>query len=150
MEKMKATQLLHDDGQSLWLDNITRGLLNSGTLRWYIDELSVTGLTSNPTIFDHAIRNSFDYDAEIVEGIRKGKSGEELSSIWRWKTLRALPTCSVRSMTRPTAWMVGCRSRSHPFWLTKNQALLPQRSSCLPVAMGFQAIGWMAGIATLG
>ena len=60
---MKATQLLHDLGQSLWLDNITRDLLNSGTLTRYIDELSVTGLTSNPTIFDHAIKNSGDYDS---------------------------------------------------------------------------------------
>ena len=53
---MKATQKLHDMGQSLWLDNITRGLLTSGTLRRYIQEFSVTGLTSNPTIFDHAIK----------------------------------------------------------------------------------------------
>jgi transaldolase len=78
MEKKKATQLLHDEGQSLWLDNITRALFNSGTLRRYIDELSITGLTSNPTIFDHAIKNSSDYDAAIAEGIRKGKSGEAL------------------------------------------------------------------------
>ena len=56
-ETMKATQLLHNLGQSIWLDNITRDLLNSGTLKRYIDELSVTGLTSNPTIFDHAIKN---------------------------------------------------------------------------------------------
>lgn len=78
MEKTRATQLLHDEGQSLWLDNITRGLLESGTLRRYIDELSVTGLTSNPTIFDHAIKNSSDYDSKIAEGIRQGKSGEEI------------------------------------------------------------------------
>jgi transaldolase len=76
--KKKATQLLHDAGQSLWLDNITRGLLNSGTLKRYIDELSITGLTSNPTIFDHAIKNSSDYDGAITEGLRKGKSGEAL------------------------------------------------------------------------
>src|SRR6516164_9795976 len=57
-DHMKATRLLHDEGQSLWLDNITRELLNSGTLQQYIDELSITGLTSNPTIFDHAIKNS--------------------------------------------------------------------------------------------
>ncbi|HXW90773.1 MAG TPA: transaldolase [Terriglobales bacterium] len=75
---MKATQLLHDEGQSLWLDNITRELLNSGTLKNYVDELSVTGLTSNPTIFDHAIRNSTTYDAAIVEKLRKGTSGEPL------------------------------------------------------------------------
>jgi transaldolase len=74
---MKATQLLHDLGQSLWLDNITRDLLNSGTLKRYIDELSVTGLTSNPTIFDHAI-NSTAYDAAIREKQSKGKSGEAL------------------------------------------------------------------------
>ena len=75
---MKATQLLHDAGQSLWLDNITRALLESGGLRRYIDELSITGLTSNPTIFDHAIKNSHDYDAAIREKTAAGKSGEGL------------------------------------------------------------------------
>jgi transaldolase len=75
---MKATQLLHDLGQSLWLDNITRDLLNSGTLKRYIDELSVTGLTSNPTIFDHAIKNSTAYDAPIREKLLNGRTGEEL------------------------------------------------------------------------
>src|SRR5271156_2049349 len=75
---MKATQQLHDLGQSLWLDNITRDLLNSGTLQRYIDELSVTGLTSNPTIFDHAIKNSAAYDAPIREGLLKGGLGETL------------------------------------------------------------------------
>ena len=75
---MKATQLLHNLGQSLWLDNITRDLLNSGTLKRYIDELSVTGLTSNPTIFDHAIKNSSAYDAAIRKKLDEGKSGEEL------------------------------------------------------------------------
>lgn len=75
---MKATQQLHDLGQSLWLDNITRDLLDSGALKHYIDELSVTGLTSNPTIFDHAIKNSAAYDAPIREKLRKGQSGEAL------------------------------------------------------------------------
>jgi transaldolase len=75
---MKATQLLHDLGQSLWLDYITRDLLDSGALKRYIDELSVTGLTSNPTIFDHAIKNSAAYDAAITEKLRRGKSGEAL------------------------------------------------------------------------
>jgi transaldolase len=75
---MKATKLLHNLGQSIWLDNITRDLLNSGTLLRYIDELSVTGLTSNPTIFDHAIKNSGAYDAAIREKLRQGKSGEGL------------------------------------------------------------------------
>jgi transaldolase len=75
---MKATQLLHNLGQSLWLDNITRDLLNRGTLQRYIDELSVTGLTSNPTIFDHAIKNSAAYDVAIREGLTKGGTGEGL------------------------------------------------------------------------
>jgi transaldolase len=75
---MKATQTLHDRGQSLWLDNITRDLLESGTLARYIVELSVTGLTSNPTIFDHAIKNSSSYDAAIRKKVGEGKSGEDL------------------------------------------------------------------------
>ncbi len=75
---MKATQILHSLGQSLWLDNITRDLLTSGTLRRYIDELSVTGLTSNPTIFDHAIKNSASYDSAILKKLAEGKSGEQL------------------------------------------------------------------------
>src|SRR6202048_5477986 len=75
---MNAPQKLHDLGQSLWLDNITRDLLNSGTLRRYISEFSVTGLTSNPTIFDHAIKNSSDYDAAIGQKLKEGKSGEGL------------------------------------------------------------------------
>src|SRR5262245_10915116 len=75
---MKATQLLHNLGQSLWLDNITRDLLSSGTLKRYIDDLSVTGLTSNPTIFDHAIKNSSSYDAAIGKGLDKGEFAEKL------------------------------------------------------------------------
>jgi len=75
---MKATQQLHNLGQSLWLDNITRDLLDSGTLRKYIEELSVTGLTSNPTIFDHAIKNSGAYDAAIRDGLRKGSGAEQV------------------------------------------------------------------------
>ena len=75
---MKPTSALHDLGQSLWLDNITRELLNSGTLQRYIDELSVTGLTSNPTIFDHAIKNSGTYDADISRRAPSAKSAEDL------------------------------------------------------------------------
>ncbi len=75
---MTPTQQLHDLGQSLWLDNITRDLLTSGTLKRYIDELSVTGLTSNPTIFDHAIRGSSSYDEAIHEKLGQGRSGEAL------------------------------------------------------------------------
>ena len=75
---MKATQLLHNLGQSIWLDYITRDLLNTGTLRTYIDGMSVSGITSTPTIFDHAIKNSTAYDATIREKLIKGKSGEAL------------------------------------------------------------------------
>jgi len=75
---MRPTATLHDLGQSLWLDNITRNLLRTGVLRRYIDELSITGLTSNPTIFDHAIKNSNDYDDAIKSKLAEGKSGEKL------------------------------------------------------------------------
>ncbi len=75
---MKPTQQLHDLGQSLWLDNITRRLLTSGTLRHYIGDLSVTGLTSNPSIFDLAIKNSTFYDDAIRQKTNEGKSGERL------------------------------------------------------------------------
>ena len=75
---MNATRTLHELGQSLWLDNITRNLLRAGVLRRYIDEWSVTGLTSNPTIFDHAIKNSNDYDEAIKSKLAQGKSGEKL------------------------------------------------------------------------
>ena len=75
---MKATTKLHDLGQSIWLDNITRDLLNSGTLKRYIDELSVTGLTSNPTIFDQAVRNSATYDKDIAKKAPTAKSDEDL------------------------------------------------------------------------
>src|SRR5262245_29968661 len=75
---MRATQKLHDLGQSIWLDNITRDLLDRGTLQRYIDELSVTGLTSNPTIFEHAIEKSTAYDAAISAKHEGGKSGEPL------------------------------------------------------------------------
>ena len=75
---MKATTNLHNLGQSLWLDNITRDLLNSGTLKRYIDELSVSGLTSNPTIFDHAVRTSATYDEDIAKKTPSAKSEEDL------------------------------------------------------------------------
>lgn len=75
---MKPTQQLHVLGQSLWLDNITRGLLDNGTLQRYIDDYSITGLTSNPTIFDGAIGGSDTYDAAIREKVADGKSGETL------------------------------------------------------------------------
>jgi transaldolase len=77
-DAMKATQSLHDLGQSIWLDNITRDILNNGTLKRYIDEFSVTGLTSNPTIFEHAISNSASYDEDIAGFNERGVHGEQL------------------------------------------------------------------------
>src|SRR5262249_24024765 len=78
MTPMRPTEWLQDLGQSLWLDNITRRLLTSGTLRRYVNEFSVTGLTSNPTIFDHAMKGSTDYDAAIRRKVGERKSGEAL------------------------------------------------------------------------
>jgi len=75
---VKATKKLHDVGQSLWIDDITRDMLDSGTLRKYIDEMSVTGLTSNPTIFDKAISKSDWYDEGIIRLMKTGLKGEEL------------------------------------------------------------------------
>jgi transaldolase len=75
---MKPTMELHEQGQSIWLDNITRALLSSGILKGYIADLSVTGLTSNPTIFDAAIKGSADYDASILEKQKQGLSGDDL------------------------------------------------------------------------
>jgi transaldolase len=73
-----APKDLHDAGQSLWLDYITREIVKDGTLKRYIDELSLTGLTSNPTIFDKALRGGDDYDEQIAELTAQGKGGEEL------------------------------------------------------------------------
>jgi len=82
---IRATGKLHGMGQSLWLDNITRSLLTSGTLNHYIQELSVTGLTSNPTIFDHAIKNSHDIDALAAQFHDEGAR----SFVKSWKDLMA-------------------------------------------------------------
>ena len=75
---MNANAKLHDLGQSLWLDNITRDLLNSGTLQHYIDDFAVTGLTSNPTIFDQAVRKSAAYDSNIANLTLSARSKEDL------------------------------------------------------------------------
>jgi len=86
---MKPTETLYHGGQSIWLDNITRELLTSGTLARYIRELSVTGLTSNPTIFDHAVKNSSAYDAAIREQLAAGLSGEALFFVLALQDLKA-------------------------------------------------------------
>ena len=96
---MKATKTLHDLGQSLWLDNITRDLLNSGTLRRYIDELSVTGLTSNPTIFDHAIKNSTRLRRGDPRKLSEGQIGRGLFFELALEDITRPPICSGRSTT---------------------------------------------------
>ena len=78
MPQMKPTQALHHLGQSLWLDNITRTMLDDGTLERYVKELSITGLTSNPTIFDKAIGGGDAYDEQIAELHGQGRTGEDL------------------------------------------------------------------------
>ena len=111
--QMKPTQQLHDLGQSLWVDNITRTMLDDGTLAGYIDELSVTGLTSNPTIFDKAIGGGSAYDEQIAELTRAGASrARSSSSSSRSPTCAARPSCSSRSTSAPTASTAGSRSRS--------------------------------------
>jgi transaldolase len=117
---MKATERLHALGQSLWLDNITRDLLTSGTLQRYIDELSVTGLTSNPSIFDHAITHSKAYDEEIRRQATTGKTGEalffelaiqdlskaaDMFAPMRCMRRPIVPTCSSKSPVRLKAFL---------------------------------------------
>jgi transaldolase len=106
---MTITQQLHDLGQSLWLDNITRGILDNGTLRRYIDELSVTGLTSNPTIFDEAIGGSSLYDAGIRQKARAGLEGEAL-----FVELALEDLCRAADMFRP----VHERTRGTDGWVS--------------------------------
>ena len=125
---MKATQKLHDIGQSLWLDNITRDLLDSGTLKRYIDELSVTGLTSNPTIFDQAIEKSTPTTTASANGWRQGESGEELFFELALEDLTARGR-PVPPDPRPhrRASTAGCRSRCRRCSPTTRRARSPRR-----------------------
>ncbi len=103
---MKATQKLQELGQSLWLDNITRGLLISGTLDRYIKELSVTGLTSNPTIFDHAIKNSHDYVKALLDGLLRRSHFKHPDVHHRAAVLCSAPRLSMtlRRCACTTSW----------------------------------------------
>ena len=98
VDTMKATQKLHDLGQSLWLDNITRDLLTSGTLARYIDELSVTGLTSNPTIFDHAIKNESRLRRRDTQRALAGQDRVRISS----SSLPSKTSTRAADLFRPT------------------------------------------------
>jgi transaldolase len=97
---MKATQKLHDVGQSLWLDNITRTMLGDGTLEGYIDELSVTGLTSNPSIFDKAISGGDTNDAQIAEVAAAAKAGEGVGANDEERVFFELALADLRDATK--------------------------------------------------
>src|SRR6266851_5057186 len=112
---MKITKRLHDLGQSLWLDNITREILDNGTLRRYIDDLSVTGLTSNPTIFDDAIGNTSAYDAGIRQKAQAGLAGEELFVELALEDLRRAADLFRPVFTALKGSTAGSPWRSHRF-----------------------------------
>ena len=113
---MKPTQALHDLGQSLWLDNITRDMLGDGTLARYIDELSVTGLTSNPTIFDKAITGGDAYDEQITELTEQGVEPEDIFFALALQDLQgAARSVPPRPRGDATARTASCPWRSRRF-----------------------------------
>ena len=127
---MKATQQLHALGQSLWLDNITRDLLTSGTLQRYIDDLSVTGLTSNPIDLRSCVARSHSYDAEIRRLVEAGKSDEALFfELGGARISRRPRICSRRSTSAPLGWMGSSRSRSRRCWRTTRRGPWPRREA---------------------
>ena len=130
---MKATEQLHRMGQSLWLDNITRGLLTSGTLERYIRELSITGLTSNPSIFDHAIRDTGFYDEAIRGKMQAGaRPAEKLFFESRaGRSDARQPTCSDPFTMPPMAWTAGCLWRYLRFWRTIPSKTLAGRQAAI-------------------
>ncbi len=128
---MKPTQALHDLGQSLWLDNITRDILNNGTLQRYINELSVTGLTSNPTIFDQAIKKSASYDTghQRRAGQRQSRRGAVLRPCARrpypgGRPVPRSPRADQRASTDGYRW------KSLPCWLTTPPRRSPPPKTC--------------------
>ena len=132
-----APKDLHDAGQSLWLDYITREIVNDGTLKRYIDELSLTGLTSNPTIFDKALRGGDDYDEQIAGLLADGKAGEELFFELAITDLqrrgRPLPG---ESMTAPTASTASSRWRSRRCSPTRPPRRPSRPATCTPAPIG--------------
>ena len=135
---MKATARLHELGQSLWLDNITRTMLGDGTLQGYIDELSVTGLTSNPTIFDKAISGGDAYDEQIAElsaaaerrrGRRRQRRRATSSSSWRSPTCATPPTSSPASTSAPTGSTASCSLEVSPLLADDAAATIEQAAA---------------------
>jgi hypothetical protein len=112
---MKATEMLHSLGQSIWLDNITRELLDTGRLKDYINDLALTGLTSNPTIFDHAITHSASYDSEIRKLMGAGLSGEALFFELALRDLTRAADLFLLLTNVLQARMAGYRLRSHRY-----------------------------------
>ena len=133
---MKATQQLNNLGQSLWLDNITRDLLDSGTLRKYIEELSVTGLTSNPTIFDHAIKNSTAYDGAIRMALRKGAAAEALFFNLALEDITRAADLFQRFISVRTVPMAGSRLKYLPWLRMTPPAPSPRRKTCMRAPSG--------------
>jgi transaldolase len=116
--KMKVIQRLCDLGQSLWLDNITRELLVSRTLKRYTDELSITGLTSNPTIFDHAIKTSAGYEAAIRKKLRKEESDEALFFELALEDITQAADLLRQTYDRTNGVDGWYRSKFHRYWRT--------------------------------
>ena len=126
---MNTTQQLHDLGQSLWLDNITRKILDDGSLRRIIEEFSVTGLTSNPTIFDEAIGNGNTYDQGIREKAKAGKSGEALFMELALEDLRRAADL-FRPIFDATDWLDG--------WVSMEVSPLLARDTAGSIAAALQ------------
>jgi len=127
---MNATKQLHDLGQSLWLDNITRSLVSDGTLQRYIDVLTVTGLTSNPTIFDQAIKESSSYDADIRRLAQRAKQLTQSSSTSPSPISSALLICCARRTMPAKRSMATFRWKSRLNSLTMTLARAPKHCGC--------------------
>ena len=133
---MRATQSLHDLGQSLWLDNITRDILNNGTLQRYIDEFSVTGLTSNPTIFEHAISKSASYDGDIAGFNERGIHDEALFFELALQDLRRAADLFLPVHTRTNGVDGFVSLEVSPDWHTTPKPRLPRLKICMPKLIG--------------
>ena len=133
---LRATAQLHRMGQSLWLDNITRDLLSQGTLQRYIDELSVTGLTSNPTIFERPSRTAPPTTWRSPRNSVRASREKRCSSSSHSRTSPAPLTCSGPFTIGPTAWTDGCRSRCRPCWPTTRRRPSRRPEACSPPPPG--------------
>lgn len=123
----RPTARLQSLGQSLWLDNITRDMLADGTLADMISSLSVTGLTSNPSIYHNALKASSSYDAAIAEKVGRSLTSEAIFLNWPAKTCARLPVCFALSTKPLGALTAGSRLRSRHCWPTTPQQLLNQQ-----------------------